>query len=115
MQRDLLDLLVARRGHFRLESGDHGDLWLDLDALLERPARLVPQIEALGDRLSAHRIDAVCGPLTGGAFLAFAIAARLDLPFAPAERSTERGAARYRIPAACARGSPDEASRSSTT
>jgi orotate phosphoribosyltransferase len=100
MQRDLLDLLVARRGHFRLESGDHGDLWLDLDALLERPGRLVPQIEALGDRLSAHRIDAVCGPLTGGAFLAFAIAARLDLPFAPAERSTEHGAARYRIPAA---------------
>jgi orotate phosphoribosyltransferase len=99
MQRDL-DLLGARHGHFRLESGHHGDLWLDLDALLERPARLAPLIEALSHRLSTHRIDAVCGPLTGGAFIAFAVAAHLDLPFVPAERLAEQGAARYRIPAA---------------
>ena len=100
MARDLLDLLAARRGHFRLESGHHGDLWLDLDGLLERPARLVAPIAALGERLSAHGIDAVCGPLTGGAFIAFAIAARLDLPFVPAERFADQGAARYRVPAA---------------
>jgi orotate phosphoribosyltransferase len=100
MQRDLLDLLGARRGHFRLESSHHGDLWLELDGLLEWPARLAPWIAALGDRLAAHRIDAVCGPLTGGAFVGFAIAARLDLPFVAAERFAELGAARYRIPAA---------------
>ena len=100
MESVLLELLRARRGHFRLESGHHGDLWLDLDALLERPARLAPLLAELGDRLSAHRIDAVCGPLIGGAFLAFAIAGRLDLPFVPVERFTEQGAARYRVPAA---------------
>lgn len=100
MESEMLELLRARRGHFRLESGHHGDLWLDLDALLQRPARLAPLIVELGDRLSAHRIDAVCGPLTGGAFLAFAIAARLDLPFVAAERFTEQGGARYRVPAA---------------
>ncbi|HUV90521.1 MAG TPA: hypothetical protein VMY80_12775, partial [Anaerolineae bacterium] len=37
MQKELLGLLAARKGHFRLESGHHGDLWLDLDLLFVRP------------------------------------------------------------------------------
>jgi orotate phosphoribosyltransferase len=36
------ELLAARQGHFKLESGHHGDLWLDLDQLLGQPARLQP-------------------------------------------------------------------------
>jgi hypothetical protein len=27
----LLDALPARRGHFALESGHHGELWLELE------------------------------------------------------------------------------------
>jgi orotate phosphoribosyltransferase len=38
----LIEALAARRGHFRLESGHHGELWLDLDPLFARPARLAP-------------------------------------------------------------------------
>jgi orotate phosphoribosyltransferase len=99
MTIDLRDLLSLRRGHFQLESGHHGDLWLDLDALFQHPARIAPLIEELGDRLASHAIDAVCGPLTGGAFVAFAIAARRDLQFFPAERFADATGARYRIPA----------------
>jgi orotate phosphoribosyltransferase len=98
MMFDLLDLMAPRRGHFRLESGHHGDLWLDLDGLFQRPARLAPFLAELADRLADHDVDAVCGPLTGGAFVAFVIAARLDLRFFPAERFPDATGVRYRIP-----------------
>ena len=92
---EVLDLLDARRGHFLLESGHHGDLWLELDRLFVRPARLETFAEELGRRLAAHGIDGLCGPLTGGAFLAETAAAKLDLEFSWAERSEDG----YRIPA----------------
>ena len=38
----------------------------------------------LSARLDAHQIDAVCGPLEGGAFLALAVADVLDTAFLPA-------------------------------
>jgi orotate phosphoribosyltransferase len=81
MEQEFLNLLSARNGHFRLESGYHGGLWLDLDPLFVRPGRLQPFIEALARRLSQHNFQAVCGPLVGGAFLAQAVAARLDVEF----------------------------------
>jgi orotate phosphoribosyltransferase len=94
LEDQILDLVEARRGHFVLESGLHGDLWLELDRLFVRPARLEPFATDLGRRLTAHAIDAVCGPLTGGAFIAQTIAAKLDLEFSWSEQS-EGG---YRIP-----------------
>ena len=100
MTRRLLDLLSSRRGHFRLESGHHGELWLELDALFERPALLAPFLAELGDRLAGHAIDAVCGPVTGGAFVALAIAQRHDLRFYPAERIADPAGVHYRVPAA---------------
>jgi orotate phosphoribosyltransferase len=92
----ILELLEARRGHFLLESGHHGDLWLELDRLFLRPARLEPFAAELGSRLAAHGIGGVCGPLTGGAFIAQTVATKLDVEFSWAERS-ESG---YRIPEA---------------
>jgi orotate phosphoribosyltransferase len=91
---EILELLEARRGHFLLESGHHGDLWLELDRLFERPARLEPFAAELGSRLAAHRIEGVCGPLTGGAFIAQTVAAKLDLEFAWTERRRDG----YRLP-----------------
>lgn len=99
MALDLLDLLPSRRGHFQLESGHHGDLWLELDALFQRPARIAPLIAELGERLARHGIDAVCGPSAGGAFVAFAIAERSGIGFFPAERAADPRGVRYRIPA----------------
>lgn len=83
---ELLDLLNARKGHFRLESGYHGALWLDLNPLFTLPSRLRAFTETLADRLSKHNIEAVCGPLVGGAFLAQAIASLLDIEFYYTER-----------------------------
>jgi orotate phosphoribosyltransferase len=79
MEAKLLDLLSARHGHFRLESGHHGNLWLDLDHLFLRPALLAPFARELAVRLAAHRVDAIVGPLSGGAFIAQIVATELDL------------------------------------
>lgn len=80
-----MHLLAARRGHFSLESGHHGDLWLDLELLFLRPRAIQPFAQELARRLSAHAIDAVCGPLVEGAFVAQLVAAELDVEFTYAE------------------------------
>ena len=103
MQEELVSLLSARNGHFRLESGHHGDLWLDLDPLFLRPGHLRRFTVELARRLSAHDIDAVCGPLVGGAFLAQMVAAELDVEFYYAERIVHlpgdaSSSVEYRIP-----------------
>jgi orotate phosphoribosyltransferase len=98
LQEELIRLLSVRKGHFRLESGHHGDLWLDLDRLFLRPTQLTPFVRELAGRLSAYRLDAVCGPLTGGAFLAQAIATELDVAFCYSERFADSGRVDYRIP-----------------
>lgn len=99
-QDELLGLLSARKGHFLLESGQHGDLWLALDPLFLRPRRLGPLVGDLARRLSRHGVEGVCGPLVGGAFLAELIAADLDLEFSYAERLATRQRVDYRIPSA---------------
>jgi orotate phosphoribosyltransferase len=85
----LLDLVPAQRGHFAYTSGDHGDLWLDLDALFVRPRRLRPYVAALVDLLPP--CDVVCGPLTGGAYLAELVADATDTRFAWTEGRTLTG------------------------
>lgn len=89
-------------GHFDLGTGYHGDVWLDLDALFLRPATLRPHVRLLADHLRQHRIDAVCGPMEGGALLAFALADLLGTAFLPAYRRSgpgNAGQAGYRRPA----------------
>jgi orotate phosphoribosyltransferase len=101
----LIEALDARRGHFRLESGHHGELWLDLDGLFARPARLAPFVAALAEQLSACGADVVCGPLVGGAFVAQAVAERLGIEASWTERVATPPAdglyaAHYRVPGA---------------
>jgi orotate phosphoribosyltransferase len=100
---ELVGLLAVRRGHFRLESGHHGDLGLDLDSLFLHPSRLRRFVAELAQRLSIHTVEAVCGPLVGGAFLAQGVAAELDVEFYYTERLARPPgdglyAAEYRIP-----------------
>jgi orotate phosphoribosyltransferase len=85
----LLDLIPAHHGHFAYTSGDHGDLWLDLDALFAHPRRLRPYVTAVADLLPP--CDVVCGPLTGGAYLAQFVADTLDADFAWTEGRTLTG------------------------
>jgi orotate phosphoribosyltransferase len=77
---------------------------LDLDQLFARPAALRPFVTELARRVAIHRIDTVCGPLDGGAFLAELVALELGAEFAFAARivsqRTELFPVDYRIPPA---------------
>jgi orotate phosphoribosyltransferase len=102
-----MELAAGRTGHFGMESGLHSALWLDLDALFASPGRIEPFISALADLLRPFRLDAVCGPLLGGAFLAQRVAQILGAEFwytqpaAPADRPGLYRA-QYRLPRAFA-------------
>jgi len=103
MAEDLLSLVPARQGHFRLESGHHSDLWLDLDALFVQPTRVRPLVDSLAQALRGHEFAGVCGPLVGGAFLAEMLASALTVEFFFTERvmPAERDGlyrAEYRLP-----------------
>jgi orotate phosphoribosyltransferase len=86
MSDDLFSLMAARTGHFLLESGHHGDLWLNLDLLLLQPTRLRPFVAKLARDLSIHIVDVVCGPMVGGALVANMVALELNAMFVYAER-----------------------------
>jgi orotate phosphoribosyltransferase len=102
---DFLALVHGRRGHFRLESGYHAGLWLDLDGLFGRPRQIAPFVARLSDHLRRHQPELVCGALPGGALLAQSVATALNTEFCFTQPDLpERGAglfrARYRLPAA---------------
>ena len=107
MTHALLELVTSRRGHFRLESGHHGRLWLDLDGLFAEPRRIGPFVDALANAIRPHAPSIVCGPLLGGAFLAQLVAQQLDAEFAFTERVMPAASeglyrARYALPPALA-------------
>ena len=99
-----LGLAKGRRGHFRLESGHHAALWLDLDALYAEPPAIEPFVTHLTAQLRRYPVDVVCGPLLGGAFLAQLAAQALGVTFCFTERSPTSAAglygARYELPPA---------------
>ena len=84
--QDFVKLWSPKKGHFTLESGHHGDVWMDLEALCSKPNEIRPFAEALAVRLSKHQVEAVCGALNEGAFVALMVASALDVEFAYAER-----------------------------
>ena len=103
-----LELVAVRRGHFRLESGHHSDLWLDLDPLFADPHAVDPFVKALAAALDPHNVSIICGPLLGGAFLAQLVARALGLEFCFTERVATAPAeglyrARYGLPRALPR------------
>jgi orotate phosphoribosyltransferase len=82
---NLFELMPIRRGHFRYESGYHGEIWLELDKLFLNPIRIAPLAHDLAARLAPSAIEAVVGPLVGGALLAQIIAVELGVHFAYTE------------------------------
>ena len=86
MEQALLEKLAARNGHFRYESGYHSDLWLDLDLLFLRPRAIQPLAAELAEKLTRYKIEALCGPLMGGALIAHMVADALDAEFYYTER-----------------------------
>jgi orotate phosphoribosyltransferase len=101
IKKGLLEAVAASRGHFLYESGHHGNLWLDLDTLFVDARRARGWAVALAERTAVCRPELVCGPLTGGAFVAQSLAAEIGADFVFAERSVSAmGPVRYRIPEA---------------
>src|SRR5271166_3393789 len=86
MQQEVLRLFAARKGHFRFESGHHGDLWLEIAPAYVRPNHLRRYAAGLARLLAAHEIEAVCGPLVEGALLAQMVAEELGVEFYFAEQ-----------------------------
>jgi orotate phosphoribosyltransferase len=109
MQEKVLELLSGRQGHFLLESGHHGDLWLDLETLCLQPLRVQAFAAGLAAPLSDLQVDAVCGPLVEGAFVALMVALQLDIQFTYSERFVRPATdglfpAGYRVPSSLREG-----------
>ncbi len=105
VEKELLALLRSRKGHFALESGHHGELWLEVERLGLQMEALVRWADVLAERLRSHRVEAVCGPLVEGAFVGVLVAAVLDVPFTYSipEKDPEASGlypVRYRVPVA---------------
>ena len=97
--------LPLRTGHFLLESGYHTDTWLTLDELFGNPPRSNRSSTGWPSDCVRTARASSAGPLTGGAFLALAVAAKLAVRFGYTEpaaaASTEAlFAAHYRLPRA---------------
>ena|ERR1700674_2315264 len=86
MSDDLLSFVNTRRGHFKLESGHHGELWLQLETLCLRPRAILPFAAQLAKRLAPHDVEVICGPLIEGSFVALLTASELGCEFTYAER-----------------------------
>ncbi|MFZ3215763.1 MAG: hypothetical protein WA192_06865 [Candidatus Acidiferrales bacterium] len=105
MEEHILSSVRGRRGHFRFESGHHGDLWFQLETLCQRSRDLVPFAAQLASRLSQHRVEVICGPLVEGAFIALLVSLELGCDFVYAERFANAAGeglypVAYRLPAA---------------
>jgi len=86
VKESFLSFVRARHGHFKLESGHHGDLWLDLETLCVHSREIRPFAAQLATKLLPHKVEAVCGPLVEGAFIALLVALELGCEFVYAER-----------------------------
>lgn len=82
------------RGHFRLSSGRHSDMYVEKFRILEQPEVLGVLCAELATRAESLSPDVVVGPTTGGIILAFEIARRLKIGALYAER--ENGARVFR-------------------
>ena len=86
MEENVLNLVRGRRGHFKLESGHHGDMWLQLETLCLHSRGIQPFVTQLAGRLIRHKVEVVCGPLVEGAFIALLVSLELGCDFVYAER-----------------------------
>jgi orotate phosphoribosyltransferase len=86
MKQTLLSLVQARQGHFKLESGHHGDLWLQLETLCRDTREIRPLAVQLAAQLQQYEVAVVCGPLVEGAFIALLVSQELGCDFVYAER-----------------------------
>jgi orotate phosphoribosyltransferase len=86
MAENVLSFVRGRQGHFKLESGHHGDVWFELETLCLHSRELQLFTAQLAAKLSQLRVEVVCGSLVEGAFIALLVSLELDCDFVYAER-----------------------------
>jgi orotate phosphoribosyltransferase len=89
----------VRKGHFVYESGDHGDVWLDLDVLFSEPARMRRASQTMANAIKKYNAEIVVAPALGGALAGQMLADTIGSTFVYAERFGRVGNVRYAIPA----------------
>ena len=103
MQEKILSLVNGRTGHFRFESGHHGDRWMALETLCLRSREAREFAVQLAERLGKYEVEVVCGPLVEGAFVALLVSLELGCAFTYAQRIANEGReglfpVEYRLP-----------------
>lgn len=92
---EVLQLLEAsgavRRGHFRLTSGRHSDLFLLCAQVMQYPDHAARLAAALAQPFRGRRVDVVAGPAVGGIILAYEVARQLGARAIFAEKSSSGG------------------------
>lgn len=68
---------AVRRGHFRLTSGLHSDLFLLCAQVMQYPVHTERLAEELARPFSDQRVQVVVGPALGGIILAYEVARKL--------------------------------------
>lgn len=86
MEENFLSFVKGRQGHFKLESGHHGDLWLQLETLCLHSREIQRFAAQLAAKLRKYEIEVICGPLVEGAYIALLVSLELGCDFVYAER-----------------------------
>jgi orotate phosphoribosyltransferase len=93
MPVDLGQLLEASgailRGHFKLASGRHSDVYFEKFRILEQPRVLTALCTEVAEHFADSNIEIVAGPTTGGIIIAFEVGRQMGLQTRYAE--TENG------------------------
>lgn len=74
------------KGHFKLSSGRHSEVYLEKFAVLQHPEYTTRLCAAVAQQYAGTGVETVVGPLTGGAILAYEVARYLGVRFLFPER-----------------------------
>lgn len=82
-QGNVVDLFVESgallRGHFKLTSGRHSDVYYEKFTLLKQPSICTKLCERMADSLRGTGVQVIVGPTTGGIILAYDVARYLGI------------------------------------
>jgi orotate phosphoribosyltransferase len=77
--------------HFVYVTGEHGDGWIDKDAIFPHTDRISRLAELLAEAVGGRELDIVCGPATGGLVVSQWTAHHLSLPSVFCDHGKEHG------------------------
>jgi len=78
------------RGHFKLTSGRHSDVYYEKFALLKNPAICTKICKAIADEFKDKKVETVVGPTLGGVIISYEVARYLGVVAVFAEQG-EKG------------------------